>query len=70
MDVSTSRSLLAQCLASSQHLPSGELPEGAGHGGCARVTPKCTPPCQVHRTWSSHAPLERSLGEGKGMKVV
>ena len=69
MDVPTSGSPRAQC-ASPQRLPSGELREGAGHGGCARVTPKRTPPNQVPRTWLSCAPPELSLGEGKGMKVV
>ena len=46
----------AQCLASSQRLPLGAPREGAGHGGCARVTPERTPPSQVHRTLSSCAP--------------
>ena len=46
----------AQCLASSQHLPSGASREGAGHGGCARVTPERTPPSQVPWTWSSRTP--------------
>ena len=44
---------------------SRESREGAGHGGYDRVTPKRTPPCQVPRTWSSHAPPEPSLGEGR-----
>ena len=70
MAVSTSGSLQAQCLASSQHLPLGESHEGARHGVCARVTPKRTPPNQVPQTWSSRAPPEPSLGEGKGMKVI
>ena len=70
MAVSTSRSLRAQCLASSQRLPSGESREGAGHGGGARVTPKRTPPSQVSRTWSSHATPEPSLGEGQGTEIV
>ena len=34
----------AQRLASPRRLPSGESREGAGHGGCARVTPKRTLP--------------------------
>ena len=46
----------AQCLASSQHLPSRALREGAGHRGYARITPERTPPSQVPRTWSSRAP--------------
>ena len=46
MAVSTSVSLRAQCLASSQHLPSGESHEGTGHGGRAQVTPRRTPPSQ------------------------
>ena len=33
-------------------------------GGCARVTPKRTPPNQVSRTWSSHAPPEASARAG------
>ena len=45
----------AQCLASSQRLPSGAPREGARHGGCARVTPERTPPSQVPWTWSSRA---------------
>ena len=35
--------------------PSGEPREGAGHGGCARVTPKRTLPYQVPRTRSLRA---------------
>src|SRR4051812_20515796 len=46
----------AQCLASSQRLPSGAPREGAGHGGYARALPERTPPSQVPRTWSSRAP--------------
>ena len=46
----------AQCPAPSQRLPLGVLHEGAGHGGYARVLPKCMPPSQVPRTWSSRAP--------------
>ena len=41
-----------------------------GPGGYARVTPKRTPPNQVSQTWSSHAPPELSLGEGKGIEIV
>ena len=70
MAVSTSGSLRAQCLATSQHLPSGESREGPGHGSGAWVTPKRTPPNQVPRTRSSRVPPEPSLREGKGMKVV
>ena len=65
MIVSTSRSLRARCLASSQHLPSGESRVGAGHGGYARVMYERTPPCQVPRTWSSRAPPRRDLGEDR-----
>ena len=50
--------------------PSGEPREGAGHGGCARATPKRTPPSEVSRTWSSRARPQPGLGEDKGMKVV
>ena len=66
----TSRSRQARCSASLQRFPFEVSREGAGHGGCARATPKRTPPSQVSRTWSSRAPPEPSLGEDKGMKVV
>ena len=48
--------------------PLGESREGAGHGGCARVTPKRTPPNQVPRTWASRAPPEASARAG--MEIV
>ena len=41
----------AQCLVSSQRLPSGVPREGAGHRGCAWVTPRRTPPSQAPRAW-------------------
>ena len=41
----------AQCLASSQRLPSGVPREGAGHGGYAQATPGHTPPSQAPRAW-------------------
>ena len=57
----------AQCLASSQRLPSGVPREGAGHGGYAWVTPRPTPPSQVPPGLVRRASLpERS----QGMKAV
>ena len=50
--------------------PLGRVARGAGHGGCAWVTPKRTPPSQIPRTWSARAPPEPSLGESKGRNVV
>ena len=41
----------AHCLVSSQRLPSGVPREGAGHEGCAWVTPRRTPPSQAPRAW-------------------
>ena len=41
----------AQCLASSQRLPSGVPREGAGHGGYARVMPRHTQPSQAPQAW-------------------
>ena len=41
----------AQCLVSSQCLPSGVLHEGAGHGAYAWVRPRRTPPSQAPRAW-------------------
>ena len=41
----------AQCLASSQRLPSGVPRKGAGHEGCAWVMPRRTPPSQAPRAW-------------------
>ena len=57
----------AQCLASLQHLPSGVPREGAGHGGCAWITPRRTPPSQVPPGLVRRAYLpERS----QGMKAI